>query len=76
MEAAADKWQSKTAGGVRYIPQDSDVVAIESQADDELGAHAAIMISDDAAVFPPNTLFCLKEIKAPGEWKAPQLAWC
>ena len=56
---------------IRYEPRDSDVIAIESRADDELGAHAAIMISDDAAVFPPNTLFCLKEIKASGDWEAP-----
>lgn len=54
-----------------YQARHSDVVAIESGADDEECAHAPIMISNDAALFPPNTLFCLKKIIQPGEWKAP-----
>ena len=49
-----------------------DVVCFESASDDELGAHSAIMLdSEEVGVFPPNTLFSLKRIEAPGTWEAP-----
>lgn len=58
---------------LQYVPQDSDVVRFESAADNEHGAHTAIMINDETGegVFPPNTLFRLKEVYAPGTWSAP-----
>ena len=57
---------------VTYEPHDCDVIAIKSQPDDAHGAHTAILMSEDAAILPPNTLFCLQEIFEPGHWEAPQ----
>ena len=51
---------------------DSDVVGFESAPDDQHGAHIAILgAHENSARFPPNTRFQLKEIKARGEWVAP-----
>ena len=61
-----------TDGSSTYEQEDSDVIAIDSAPDDDHGAHAAIMVSKTDALFPPNTLFRLKEILQPGEWEAPQ----
>ena len=55
------------------VPVDSEVLLFESAPNDWKGSHAAIVFSDDPClgVFPPNTLFRLKEIRSPGEWEAP-----
>jgi len=52
-------------------PQASDVICFESNADDEHGAHSAIVMSEHGGDFPPNTLFRLSRIVPPGEWEAP-----
>ena len=52
-------------------PQDSDIVCFVSGPDDDHGAHSAIVTSDSSGDFPPNTLFRLKRVCAPGEWEAP-----
>jgi len=49
----------------------SDVVAIDSAADDDHGCHAAIMVSRTGGVFPPNTAFRLMQVIKPGGWEAP-----
>ena len=53
------------------VPQNSDVVCFESAADDEHGAHSAIITSESSGDFPPNTLFRLKGVVNPGQWEAP-----
>ena len=57
--------------GVSFMPVGGDVVAFESRPKDELGLHAAVMLTETRGTFPPNTLFRLKEVVAPGEWVAP-----
>ena len=53
-------------------PANSDIVCIESEPDDEMGCHAAVVTDNDSrGIFPPNTLYTLKEVKQPGEWTAP-----
>lgn len=66
------------ASTTEYSKCDSDVVCFESAPDDEHGAHAAIPTAWSKSthmlengVFPPNTLYRLKEVKQPGEWEAP-----
>ena len=53
--------------------QDSDIVCFESAGPSQQGLHSAIML--DVArlngAFPPNTLFRLKSVRAPGTWDAP-----
>jgi hypothetical protein len=34
-------------------------------------SHIRSLRGSDTGVFPPNTLFRLKEIRRPGEWEAP-----
>jgi len=47
-------------------------VGFLSRAADEVGAHAAVLTyTDSTGIFPPNTLFRLREVCAPGTWKAP-----
>ena len=53
------------------VPQHSDVVCFVSFADDEHGAHSAIITSDTSGDFPPNTLFRLKNVVEAGGWEAP-----
>ena len=55
----------------KLVPQDSDIVCFESSADDEHGSHSAIVTSEAAGDFPPNTLFRLKGVVDPGRWEAP-----
>lgn len=52
-----------------YVP--SDIVGFVNEATDEHGIHAALEVGKTSAAFPPNTLFRLKKILAPGEWVAP-----
>ena len=60
------------AGKVRFEVMDSDIVCFESAPDDALGAHSAVLTTTPRnGVFPPNCQFKLKEVKGPGEWKAP-----
>ena len=55
-----------------YTLQDSDVVGFVSRVEDESGIHSAILTyNDQTGAFPPNTLFRLQEVKAPGTWEAP-----
>jgi len=62
---------SETGEPVLRCALTSDVICFESAADDEHGAHAAVVTSPDSGDFPPNTLFRFKEVKAPGTWQAP-----
>ena len=41
--------------GMNLRPQASDVICFESNADDEHGAHSAIVMSEHGGDFPPNT---------------------
>lgn len=57
--------------GDRHVPQEGDVVCFESEiSDDQSFLHSAIMTVRSEGVFPPNTLFTLKDIKEAGEWEA------
>jgi hypothetical protein len=50
---------------------DSPIVRFLSEDDDEHGMHSGLHVSKNSTAFPPNTLFCLKNVYAPGEWMAP-----
>lgn len=50
---------------------DAPVVLFESAPDDALGAHSPVLTGEHYAIFPPNTLFRLKRVEAPGTWEAP-----
>ena len=54
-----------------YEVQDSDIVCFEPAYDDIEGCRSPILTKDNQGVFPPNTLFRLKEIKDPGTWESP-----
>ena len=54
-----------------YEEQDSDIVCFEPAYDDIEGCRSPILTKDNQGVFPPNTLFRLKEIKQPGTWESP-----
>ena len=54
-----------------YDYQDSDIVCFEPAHDDIEGCRSPILTKDNQGVFPPNTLFRLKEIKDPGTWESP-----
>ena len=62
-------------GQITLEPQESDVIGFESAPNDEHGAHAPVLTSSTAAAFPPDTIYRLKEIKAAGEWEAPNGIW-
>ena len=47
------------------------MVGFESAADDEHGAHSPVLTGATFGVFPPNTLYRLKETVPAGEWVAP-----
>ena len=49
----------------------SDAVCFVPAADDEYGAHAAVMDQSGSVHFPPNTRFDLKEVLASGSWTKP-----
>jgi hypothetical protein len=53
--------------------QDSDIVCFESAGPSQQGLHSAIMLDTTRlnGGFPPNTLFRLKSVRAPGTWVAP-----
>jgi len=59
-------------GAIHYVLEDSDIIRIDSAPDDEVGAHAAILMdNDERGIFPPHTCFALTDVKQPGEWLAP-----
>eukprot|EP00966_Prymnesium_polylepis_P098392 2278515-Prymnesium_polylepis.1 len=59
-------------GEIKYITEDSPVVGFVSRDEDATGAHSAVLTyTETTGMFPPNTLFRLKEVKEPGTWRAP-----
>jgi len=55
-----------------YVSHECDVIAFESLPSDDTGMHSAVLCeNDERGAFPPNTLFRLKKIHAPGTWAAP-----
>lgn len=52
-----------------FVP--SDVVGFVNAATDEHGFHAGLTVSRSSIAFPPNSLFRLKKIVAPGDWVSP-----
>ena len=58
---------------ITFKPRDSPIVRFESQPDDEMGLHSALIFHEDdqkvSGAFPPNTLFRLREVKEPGDWE-------
>jgi len=55
----------------RNEPVLSDVVGFVNAPTDEHGFHAGLEVGRSSIAFPPNTLFRLKQVVAPGEWTAP-----
>ena len=55
----------------KLVAQDSDVVGFMPQPASQDGAHSAVGQGQGYCVYPPNTLFRLREIKEPGTWEAP-----
>ena len=48
------------------------MVGFVSRAEDESGAHAAVLTYTDlTGAFPPNCLFRLQEVIPAGKWEAP-----
>lgn len=63
---------SEGAGVVRFEEVDGPIVMFESAADDEFGAHRALITTSPRnGAFPPNTQFQLVRIEEPGTWEAP-----
>ena len=61
-----------SACSCRYVSHECDVIAFESLPSDDTGMHSAVLCeNDERGAFPPNTLFRLKKIHAPGTWAAP-----
>ena len=60
-------------GAEVFEPMHSEVIGFESKAGDLTGVHAATLVDAAGKVgsFPPNCLFRVKEVKAPGTWRSP-----
>ena len=64
------RWQKGSE--VTYETENSPVVAFESRAHSEFGAHSAVLtFSATAGAFPTCTLFRLRAVKEAGTWEAP-----